>query len=122
MDSRSVSTKTELETAKNDHVDEIIVVGKLANDLHKTKKIVQLSAGALALLAVALATIPLTGGTSAPLASAAFAPVAATTGFEVASLVVAVSIGLGLIIALFKDYEEIEFSNGRLILRKKRKG
>lgn len=39
MVSRTVSTKIDLENAKNDKVEEIIVIGKLADDLNKSKKI-----------------------------------------------------------------------------------
>jgi hypothetical protein len=112
---RTVSTKSELESAKNDGADEITVIGKLADNLHKAKKIAYVGAGTLALLTAALAAAPFTGGVS----MVGLVPVAALTGLEIAAIIAAVSIGLTLIIAVFKDYEEIECSNGRLVLRKR---
>ncbi|SEM49259.1 hypothetical protein SAMN04487857_102269 [Pseudomonas sp. ok272] len=50
---------------------------------------------------------------------AAAAPVAALTGFEIAAIIAAASLGLGLIIALFKDYEEVSCEPGKLVLKKK---
>jgi len=116
MTTRQVTTKHELEKAQNDKVNEIIVIGKLANDLHKTKKITQLGAGTLAILAAALLATPFTGGGS--LVAGAM-PIAALTGLEISSIIIAASVGLALIIAVFKDYEEISFSDGRLVLKKK---
>jgi hypothetical protein len=113
--SRTVSTKSELESAKDSKVDEIIVIGDLANDLKKSKKIAYASAGTIAILTAAIAATPFTGGLSA----IGLIPVAAMTGFEVAAIIVAVSIGITLIIAVFKDYDEIEYENGRMILKKK---
>jgi thiamine monophosphate synthase len=113
--SRTVSTKAELESAKDSKVDEIIVVGDLANDLKKSKKIAYAGAGTIAVLTAALAATPFTGGLSA----VGLIPVAAMTGFEVAAIIIAFSIGVALIVAVFKDYDEIEYENGRMRLKKK---
>jgi len=116
---RIVRTKEELESAKNDREDEIVVEGELADKLKKSKKVAKLSGAGLAALTAALgvATIaaPVTGG----LSYFAAAPVAALTGVEIAAIITASALGLALIIALFKDYEEIEYSQGKLILRKR---
>ncbi|HFV6786742.1 hypothetical protein [Escherichia coli] len=63
------------------------------------------------------ATIPLTGGGSVLVVSS----LAALSGLDIAVIIAAASIGIALIIAVFRDYEEIEFSNGKMILKLKRK-
>ncbi|WP_454690215.1 hypothetical protein [Achromobacter aloeverae] len=111
----SVSTKDELKSAMEHGASEITVLGSLANDLHRTKKVATLGAVALAAMtALTVAAIP-TGGMS----MLGFAPVAALTGMEISAIILAVSIGVVLIVAVFKDYEQIEYGNGKLVLRKK---
>lgn len=113
---RTVSTKSELDDATKFGVREITVVGDLANDLHKTKKLAYVGASTVGLLTAALAAAPFTGG----LSFVGAAPIAALTGLEIATIIAAASIGVALILAIFKDYEEIEYDNGRLVLKKKR--
>jgi hypothetical protein len=115
MRSSTVSTKQQLEAARNAKVDEIIVTGKLANDLKKTQNIAYASAGTIAVLTAAIVAMPFTGGLSA----VGLAPVAIMSGFEVAAIIVAASIGIVLIVAIFKDYEEISYKNGEMKLKKK---
>ena len=117
MTSRTVTTKDQLESAKNSRVDEITITGRLANDLKKSKKIAYASTGTIAMLTTALAATPFTGGLSA----IGLIPIAAITGFEIAAIIIAASIGITLIIAIFKDYEEVDYEDGRLRLRRKSK-
>ncbi len=115
----TVTTKSELESARNNKYEEIVVTGKLAKDLKKSKSIAYagVAGGAtIAILTAALAATPFTGG----LSMLAAAPVAALTGLEISAIIIAASLGISLVIALFKDYEEISFSDGTLTLRKKR--
>ncbi|MGZ8226111.1 MAG: hypothetical protein ACXWT3_05660 [Methylococcaceae bacterium] len=117
MNRVTVNTKEELSRAKNANASEIVVIGELANKLKRAKKITLLSAGALAaiiaLLSTATITAPVTGGMSYLIA----APAAALSGLEIATIIVAASLEIGLIIALFKHYGEIEYSKERLVLR-----
>ncbi|MFA7240757.1 MAG: hypothetical protein WC091_11640 [Sulfuricellaceae bacterium] len=115
MSSITVTTKNELESAKNNGYEEIIVSGSLANDLKKSKSIAYAGVTTIGILTAALAAAPFTGGISA----LAAVPIAALTGFEIAAIIIAASLGITLIIAIFKDYEEISFSDMRLVLRKK---
>jgi len=109
MERIEVSTKEQLKKAFESKPEEIIVTGKLAGDLVKTKKIAKIGgAGLVALLALTTISPP-----------AGIAAVAALTGTEIAIIIIAVSIGVALIIAIFKEYEVIEISNGVLRLRKK---
>lgn len=118
-----VSTKEELSRAKDDGAKNIEVVGELADKLKKAKKIATLGPAALAAIsgAAGLATITAvpTGGLSYGLLAASLAPVAAFTGVEVMGIIFAATLGLGLLLAIFKGYEEIEYSKGRLVLRKR---
>lgn len=111
----TVTTKSELESARKEKYEEIVVTGKLANELRKSKSIVYASAGALGIVIAAIAAMPVTGG----LSRFAVAPVAALTGLEISAIIIAASLGISLILAIFKEYEEISYSDGKLILRKK---
>lgn len=115
-----VTTKQELKAAKDRGDTKIIVKGDLANKLKTSKKITMVGAGTLAVLTVALGaatvTAPVTGG----LSYFAVAPVAALSGMEIAAIITASAVGLTLLIAVFKDYEEISYSNGNLVLRRKK--
>lgn len=115
MKTITVTTKAQLEAAKDQKYAEIIVQGELANNLKRAKKIAQASGAILAVLAGLLAAMPFTGGVSA----LGVAPVAALTGFEIAAIIAAATVGLALIIAVFKDYDEIHFKKGELKLRRK---
>jgi len=47
-----------------------------------------------------------------------FAPLSAMTGMEVAAIIAAY-IGLTLLLAVYKDYEEVSYSNGVVIEEEK---
>ncbi len=108
-----VRTKEELKRAKDDKAAEIIIEGELATNVRNTKKIALLGP---VVLGVLIALGPISGGMS-------FMAAAAYTGLDIALIIVAVSIGISLIVAIFRDYEEISFEYGppaRLVLKKKR--
>lgn len=111
----TVRTKDELATARKSGAEQIVVQGELADKVKRGKKIALAGSITIAALGAALAATPMTGG----LSILAAAPVAALTGLEIAAIIAAASIGLALIIALFKDYEEISYENGKLVLKKK---
>lgn len=117
--SEIVTTREELEAAKNNGADEILVTGELADKLKKAQKISTMGKAGLAtltgILGAAAITAPMTGGLSFAVA----APAAAMTGVGVAAIIAASALGIALVIALFKDYEEIEYSQGSLRLRKR---
>ncbi|WP_198304436.1 hypothetical protein [Arcobacter vandammei] len=100
MDTVTVTTKEELEEAKNKAYSEIIIKGEFANKFYKTKKIAKLGKASLAVIITAIG-------------------VGATTGVGAAAIILASSIGIALIIAIFKDYEEISYKEGEFVLRKK---
>lgn len=112
-----VTTKTELERAQKRGDSEIIIEGELAEKVRNGRKITTIGTITLIALTGAIAAIPFTGGMSA----AAFAPVAALTGLEIALIVAIVFVGLGLLMAIWKEYEEVEFSQNPLRLRLRRK-
>lgn len=116
MAQKVVYTKKELKEAKNQKVDKIIVKGELADKIHKSKKIAKLGKGAVALLIASVGAAPITGG----LSTFALAPIAAATGVQIAVIIAAASVGIALIIAVFKDYDEIIYKDGELILKRKK--
>lgn len=117
MDQVIVRTKAELERAQENKVGIIRIEGDLANKVRKGKTVAKASGVTIAAVAAALAATPFTGG----LSMVGLAPVAALTGFEIAAIIAAASIGIALIVAVFKDYEEIEAGDGKLVLRRRSK-
>ena len=120
---RRVTTKEELKKAKENKVDVIIVEGKLAMDLIEARKITKLGKTALAVLttgiAAGIATAPVTGGISLGLTTALAAPIAVTTGVSIPAIILASFLGVGFIIALFKEYSvEIDIPNKKVIFTK----
>ena len=115
-----VYKKEELEQAKNKGYEKIIIKGELADKLYKVKKITTLSMASLALIIGAIgagvALSPFSGGTSLLVTATA---VGTTTGVGAAAIILAASLGIALILAIYRDYEEISYKDGELILRKK---
>ncbi|MEB2230990.1 hypothetical protein VDS41_05735 [Xanthomonas campestris pv. campestris] len=116
MGSVTVSTRDELEAAKNAKASEILVVGKLAEDLKKTKKITKIGKIGLAAVVAAVGLTPFTGGLSG---AVGLGGLAAVTGMEVAAIILAASIGIGLLVALSKDYDEIDVGPKHARFRRK---
>ena len=118
-----VSTKEELEKAKNTNYEKIIIKGELADKLHKTKKIATLSKTSLALIVgligTGVALAPFSAGTSLAISGITATAVGTTTGVGAAAIIIASSLGVALILAIYKDYEVISYKYGELILRKK---
>lgn len=116
-----VRTKTELDAARKNKAELIIIEGDLAGRVRKSKKIAYAGTGTVAVISASvvasLATSPVTGGASLSF----LAPVAALTGFEITAIAAVCFLGVGLIVALFKEYDEIEFDakNMRLVLKRK---
>ena len=125
MRSIEVNTKEELKKAIDDKYDEIIVNGELAKKLNKAKKINKLSKATLGILTTAVAagavTAPITGGVSLGISFAAAVPIAALTGTDIAVIIAVSFVGVALVTAVFKGYDEIEFSKNPLKLKLKRK-
>ena len=133
MTTRTVTTMEELKKAKEENVEKIIVEGKLAENLMKSRKIATLSAASLAALTAAIATAaasiaaaPVTGGFSAigtPVSLAIIAPIATSTGLSAATIGFLVSVGTGgiaVIVALLKGYTvEADLQNLRVTLYRK---
>lgn len=116
-----VTSREELERAKGRGDENIIINGDLADKVKNAKKITILGAGTISVIAVAVSaatiTAPLTGGMS----YFAAAPVAALSGVEISSIIAVSCVGFALIIAVFKDYDEISYKKGELVLRRKAK-
>lgn len=112
-----VTTKDELEKARKRGDSEIIIEGKLAEKVRNGKKITTIGKITFGILAAAIATMPVTGGLSA----AAVAPIAAMTGLEITMILAVTFVGVGLLMAIWKEYEEVEFSYNPLRLKLKKK-
>ncbi|EFB6771312.1 hypothetical protein FPG84_08790 [Escherichia coli] len=123
MDLVTVTTKEQLKKAKEDKVDVIVVEGELAEKLKRSKKVAIAAAGVSGVALTGLIAAIATGGTSFLLYAGVAGTSAATfTGIEIASIILAGSIGITLLVGIFKDYEEIEAStSGGIKLKRKQK-
>lgn len=121
MKTVTVTTKEELQKAKDLKYEEIIIVGEIANQLEKSKKIAKMGKIGLAVLSASLAGIPFTGGSSAVVG---FAAVSATTGLSVVAIAAAVYLGITLIVGLLGEYDisaevDIGTVNAKITLKRK---
>lgn len=142
-----VATKEELKAARDQGAGEIVVLGDLAKRLRAGKRIKKAGAlglgGSAVLIAAGVVAMPLTGGVSLPAAVSALGATGAAAGIGAAGGVAASGaaastatiglitaagsiavLGVGLVVAVWRDYEKIEFTAGlkpRLVLRKKAK-
>ena len=63
---------------------------------------------------------PLTGGISMGVSMAVAAPLAATAGVSASTIIFASAIGIGFLLALYKDYDlEVDILRRRIIMRKR---
>jgi len=114
-----VTTREKLKATKNNGENEIWVTGKLADKPKNTQKISTMGKAGLATLTatlgVAAITAPMTGELGL---SCALTKGVAMMDIELAAIITASTLGIAMLIALFKDYEEIEYSKGYLKLHK----
>ncbi len=106
-----IKTKDELENAIKNKVQNFEVEGELAENLKKGQQITTLGKISLSILIASLAGIvatPATGGISGAWGVAGAATVATLTGLEIATITAVAFLGIGMLIALFKDYN-VEF-------------
>jgi hypothetical protein len=112
-----VSNKAELQNAVQGKAGEIEVVGDLARSVHKARKARKIGGTALILAGLGALAAPLTGGVSGVAA-------ASSVGAGGVALIIGVSvIGAGLLLAILKEYDEIEFNGGPppVLILKRRK-
>lgn len=112
-----VTTKEVLEKAKSDDVLCFRAKEKLADDLKKSKSVAIAGAAVLAAVTAAFGLAPVTGG----FLFGVSAGVTELTGLEIAAIIVAASLGIALIAAIFKGYDEILYKSNELVLRRKQK-
>lgn len=127
---RIVKDKNELKKAYEDKVDEIIITGDFAKKMNKAKVISKMTPAKLAILGAALtaasggiAMSPFTLGASFVISIAAVTPVAVKTGISISAVIAISSIGLALLMAVFKEYDVIEAKKGdfKVVLKKRKK-
>jgi len=100
MGSVTVRTKEELKAAKDAKAQRILVVGQLASDFAKARKITALSGIALAAVTAGVGLAPVTGG----LSTLGLMALAAGAGVETAVIIAAATFGIALILAIHKGY------------------
>jgi len=116
----TVSTNEELALEIKKGADEITVTGELANKIHAGKKITKLGVDTLAGITAAIAIFIATGGGAALGLEVMAPPIAAMTGLEVALILSILFCGIALLTAIWRDYDEIEYTEGKILLRRKK--
>lgn len=127
---RIVKDKNELKKAYEDKVDKIIVTGDFAKKMRKAKVIRKMTPAKLAVLGAVLtaaggglAMSPFTLGASSVISIVTVAPAAAKTGISISAIIAIGSIGLTLLLAIFKEYDFIEAKKGdfKVVLKRRKK-
>jgi hypothetical protein len=111
-----VTTAEELKAATKRGDLEIIVTGDLADTVKKTKKAKKIGAAGFGILALGLLAAPFTGGASL---GAGLAATSALSAGGIAAIIAASGVSIALIYAIHKDYEELSYHKGKLVLRKR---
>ncbi len=114
-----IRTKDELERAVDQGVQEIIIEGELAKKVRTGRKLKLYGAATIAAIGAAIAATPFTAGLSLAIGAPA---IAVLTGTEIALIIVCITLGIGLLLAIWKGYEEVIWEPGpppKLILRRK---
>lgn len=109
-----IKTKDELQKAIDNKVEQFYVEGELAEQLKKGQKITTLGKIALGVLTASIITVPATGGVSGVVGLIA---VKTLTGLEIAAIMAVAFLGVGMLIALFKDYNveyETDLNSGKV--------
>lgn len=118
----TVSTKEELARAYENRYPEIVVLGELAHQLRKARRVNKLGKAAVASIAAAAAGGALfagpTAGASAVGGAGVAVAIAAASGVSVPAIIIASSIGISMVVAVLKDYE-VDFGLDPLHMRLK---
>lgn len=118
----TVSTKNQLKRALENKEPRIEIVGELAQEIQKKSKHKRtIKVVGAALMAGSAAAAPFTAGASLP---GVVAGAAALSGVEVIALLIIIFAGSIPIIAMLKNYDEIDTEadiNGKMKFRLKRK-
>lgn len=135
MTSITVTTEKELKRAVEQKYQEIIIIGELAEKVKKIEKVKKLSKTAIATLTAACAAL-VASNVAAKIAPAPirvpvnamnvmvdkFAMEASKEGGKIIittpELIIIATLGVTIVISLFKEYDTIEVSNSRLVLKK----
>ena len=114
-----VYTKERLEEEKENKPQSITIKGDLANNLHKIKKMGQLSKASSAAIVAILGGAVISAPVSEGISYGSAIPVAVVSGLEIAMIIWASTIGIGFLLDLFDHYTEEQYSNNNLVLIKK---
>lgn len=122
-----VTNKEELKAALAVKAPEIMIIGAFAQEVKESEKIRTMSkvgicalCAAVPIVLAGLALTSVSGGASTVLKSIA-KPVVGLTGPQLAVIIPAAAMGFTAMIAVLRDYDEVEFSPGKLVLRRKSK-
>ena len=121
-ESITVRTKEQLQAAYDAGKAEIVVEGGLATRLRVGSKVRHAGRWALTVLGVATRFTGRVASTTANLSGmskGSASGIAAITGLEIALIIAVSFVGLSLLIAVLKDYEYVEVSEEKVILKKR---
>jgi len=102
---RTVTTKNELKEVMKENVETFVVTGELAKKLKNSSVLSKLPVKKLAIIIGALAVCSATAPGTAGISYVAAGGVAAMSGLEISTIILASSLGISLILSVFKGYD-----------------
>lgn len=114
---KAILTREQLDEAQSLGLPEIELLGDIADKVKAAQQVARLGQTGASILGSVLGAA-VVAGLQKPAESKVSAAVE-KTGASMNSIVASVGLGVGLVMAIFNNYEEIEYQEGKLILRRK---
>lgn len=114
---KTILTREQLDDAQTQGLLEIELLGELADKVKAAQQVARLGQAGASILGSILGGAVL--ATLQKPAESKLSKAAEKTGASVNSIVASIGLGVGLVMAVFSNYEEIEYEEGRLVLRRR---
>lgn len=114
---KTILTREQLNQAQEQGLSEIELLGDIADKVKAAQQVARLGQAGASILGSVLGAA-VVAGLQKP-AESKVSKAVEKTGASMNSIVASVGLGVGLVMAVFSNYEEIEYQEGKLILRRR---
>src|SRR5699024_8925663 len=114
---KTILTREQLDQAQAQGLFEIELLGDIADKEKAAQQVARLGQAGASILGSVLGAA-VVAGLQKP-AESKVSKAVEKTGASMNSIVASVGLGVGLVMAIFSNYEEIEYQEGKLILRRR---
>jgi len=114
---KTILTREQLDQAQAQGLFEIELLGDIADKVKAAQQVARLGQAGASILGSVLGAA-VVAGLQKP-AESKVSKAVEKTGASMNSIVASVGLGVGLVMAIFSNYEEIEYQEGKLILRRR---